>query len=235
MNNLFSEEQPAPVEPVDLVVKRTLERVEVPYQPADWTLLQTRLNQGALVRRIRLSKLAEAAIFLLLLINIEGFLGGFGEVLKPTAPQTPKSNIPMADGHRSKTLKHRAAATPSTDISGVVALAERVVELISAPFGSDNISPVATSNASSLTAVPSTVFNTSVLDASHFYSTSGMVPFNAIAPLPHAKTPDFAWRNFLETIPGVIIPAPRKSNGLYAASFASFDQNKFRANDFSNS
>lgn len=232
MNAGISEEQPSAVEPVDLVVKRTLERFEVPYQAADWNVLQAKLNQNILVRRIRMSKVAEAAIFLLLLVNIEGFLGGFKEVLKPAAPAKPKVAEPMAETHRGKGSKHRTTATQAED-GTMASLAERVVALISAPFVSENDAENDLTGTSPLAVVnPSTNGNTSMLDAANFYSASGIVKFNKLEKLPQAKIQDFAWKNFFETIPGVITPTPRKSNGLYAASFASFDKNNIHQGDF---
>ncbi len=233
MNAAISEEQPSAVEPVDLVVKRTLERFEVPYQAADWNLMQAKLNQNILVRRIRMSKAAEAAIFLLLLVNIEGFLGGFKEVLKPAAPAKPKVAEPMADRHRSKGSKHHSAASQQENVT-VTSLAERVVALISAPFaGADDDASTLEPGTSPLAVVdPAANGNASMLDAANFYSASGIVKFNKLEQLPQAKIQDFAWKNFFETIPGVITPTPRKSNGLYAASFASFDKNNIRQGDY---
>ncbi len=233
MNNAFAEETPSPVEPVDLMVKRSLERMEVPYQSADWSLLNNRLNQNILVRKIRLSKVAEAAIFLLLLANIEGFLGGFREVLKPAVPQPPKSSVPMADNHRSKGGKHqKSASSNANDDRGIAALADKVVALLAAPIESIMVGSINPAADPMATAIPVLTANGSVLDASNFYSRSGIVPFHTIAPLPQAKTQNFAWKNFFEPIPGVIIPSPGKSNGLFASSFASFDKNSIHAADY---
>lgn len=232
LNKVFSEEQPSPVEPVDLVVKRSLERIEAPYRAADWSLLNNLLNQKALVRRIRLSKLAEAAIFLLLLINIEGFLGGFKEVLKPSAPAAPKSSLPMAKVQRhKKSGQANAAAAFNAGETGISGLAERVVALMVSPFEAASDVPGAVEgNDQNPTAQNGA--NASVLDASNFYNTTGIVAFHKIAPLPQSKIQDFAWKNFYEPIPGIIIPAPHKANGMYAASFATYDKNKFHSTGF---
>jgi hypothetical protein len=231
MNSAFSEEQPAAVEPVDLVVKRTLERMEAPYHSAHWNLLNARLNQEILVRRLRMSKVAEVAIFLLLLANVEGFLGGFKAVVAPPAPAAPKAIQPMAAIQKAKKSgKKSAVASPS---ASVVALAEKMASMLTAPFetgseGLENAVVITNVNAG----IPSGTSN-NLLDGANFYNQSGMVPFHKLEKLPQAKTAEFAWKKFLESIPGVITPTPRKANGLYAASFAAIEQNKFSADNFS--
>ena len=230
MNSNFTEEQPAAVEPVDLVVKRSLERLEVPYHGGDWSLLNARLNQRVLVRRIRLSKVAEAAIFLLLLINIEGFLGGFREVLKPAVPVVPKSVVPMASNkHKSSSHKQTSAVAESTPTI-LTAMAEQMVALIAAPFEGSALTGLIPTTSNKSTEIASITANTSLLDGANFYTSSGIVPFHKIKLLPQTEPHEFAWENFLHTIPGVIItPSPKKSNGFYAASFASFDKNNIRS------
>ena len=44
MNKMFPEEDPAPVEKVDLVVKQKLDRLEVPYQTSHWNIMNNELN-----------------------------------------------------------------------------------------------------------------------------------------------------------------------------------------------
>jgi hypothetical protein len=229
MNAVFAEEEPAPVEQVDLIVKRALERLEAPYQTADWSLMNTRLNQNLLVRRIKMSKIAELAIFLLLLANIEGFLGGFKEVLKPVVPQPVHKLVPMAKASHHKSGKHLAkASAPGTSIAAVSTLAGQVVDLIRAPF--DALEGTIVQSAD-ISATLISQNNASLLDGSHFYSTSGIVKFNKIAPIPQSKVIDMAWKNYFEVIPGVTVPVEKKSNGLYAASFASFDKNDINTSD----
>ncbi len=220
MNAAVSEEQPAAVEPVDLVVKRSLERMEVPYSAADWSLLNARLNTGALVRRIRVTKIAELAIFLLLLLNIEGFLGGFKEVVRPKAPQPEKSTQPMAANKLKKPAKKLKNLEEASEIA---AFAEQVVAFIATPFQSA-VTSAAPTNPSSPT-VPN---HKSVLDPQNFYGSSGLVAFNKLAPLPASKTPEFAWQTLFEVIPGVSVPVKPQPNGIFAASYGSFDKNYFQ-------
>lgn len=76
LNAPFAEEHPASVDAVDKAVFRTLERLEMPYQPAHWDALANRMTYHArLRRRVWITKLSEAAIFLLLLLNLDGFFG----------------------------------------------------------------------------------------------------------------------------------------------------------------
>lgn len=94
LNAPFTEEQPAAVDAVDKAVFRTLERLDMPYQSAHWDMLATRMTHIARTRRrVWIAKLSEAAIFLLLLANLEGLLHYESTPAAP-APATPqiKSN-----------------------------------------------------------------------------------------------------------------------------------------------
>ena len=102
LNAPFTEEQPAAVDAVDKAVFRTLERLDAPYQPAHWDMLATRMTQVARTRRrIWIAKLTEAAIFLLLLANLEGFL-------RPAS--APSAPAPAAPGIKSNRLQAEAPA-----------------------------------------------------------------------------------------------------------------------------
>ena len=115
LDALVAEEHPAPVEQVDKVVYHTLERLEAPYQPAHWDMLAQRMQQRALLtRRIRLAKIAEAAIFLLLLANLNifpGFEPAPGRI-KPSKMRHP--DVPVASatpGHAPR--QARIAGSPA--------------------------------------------------------------------------------------------------------------------------
>lgn len=76
LDALVTEEHPAPVEQIDKLVYHTLERLEAPYQAAHWDILAQQMQRQAMqARRVRLTKLAEAAILLLLLANLNVFSG----------------------------------------------------------------------------------------------------------------------------------------------------------------
>ena len=75
LNAPFAEEHPAAVDRVDKAVFHKLERLEAPYQSAHWEQLASRMQHlSRQRRRIWLVKIGEAAIFLLLLINLDGLL-----------------------------------------------------------------------------------------------------------------------------------------------------------------
>lgn len=98
LDALVAEEYPAPVEQIDKLVYHTLQRLEAPYQAAHWELLAQRMQrQASLTRRIRLTKLAEAAILLLLLANLNVFPGFEPEVPHRTKPgKIHRPDVPVA-------------------------------------------------------------------------------------------------------------------------------------------
>ncbi|MBK9335199.1 MAG: hypothetical protein IPM98_00905 [Lewinellaceae bacterium] len=102
MDAALVEEQPAPVDAVDKAVYHTLERLEAPYQSAHWNLLANRLQiQAVRVRRLRIAKIAEAAIILLLLWNTESY---WGASVSPSAPAMPRfdPDVPVAQVNPGK-------------------------------------------------------------------------------------------------------------------------------------
>ncbi|MFN0013099.1 MAG: hypothetical protein ACKVU2_01005 [Saprospiraceae bacterium] len=95
MDQAAFEEQPVAVDAVDKAVYHTLQRLEAPYQQAHWNALANRIQVVAVrVRRLRIAKLAEAAIFLLLLWNTESYWGT-GTYLPPARPVFDP-NVPVA-------------------------------------------------------------------------------------------------------------------------------------------
>lgn len=127
LDALIIEEQPAPVDVVDKAVYHTLERLEVPFQPGHWDLLAQRMQQQALrIRRIRLAKVAEAAILLFFLSNLHWFPGSEQLPGRRNAPLPPKPDVPVASAtpYAPKSrLKMEAAASPGlANVEGVDAL-----------------------------------------------------------------------------------------------------------------
>lgn len=97
MDAALIEEQPAAVDPVDKAVYHTLERLEAPYRQAHWNLLANRMQLQAIrLRRLRIAKIAEAAILLLLLWNTEAYWGTSGANTAPIAPKFDP-NVPVAE------------------------------------------------------------------------------------------------------------------------------------------
>lgn len=94
LNAPFAEEHPAAVDKVDKAVFHKLERLEAPYQSAHWEKLATRLDRlSRRRRRILFTKIAEAAIFLLLIANLDGLLP---EKTHPIQPVKRSFNGPVA-------------------------------------------------------------------------------------------------------------------------------------------
>lgn len=234
MNAAFAEEHPSPVDPVDLVVKRTFERFEAPYQASDWNVLAAKMNKNVVATRIKYSKVAEAAIFLLLLANIEGFLGGFGEVLKKAAPAKPAVPGLMAENKGGKHGKKSQKGIATAQAASEGSVTDKVIALLAAPFL--NVSSITNNSALENEALAqdlSMPVSNTVLDAANFYATSGITQFNKIAPIPHVQVHDMAWQTLFDIIPGVPTKiTPQKSNGFYAASFGAFEDNKFQSSSY---
>ncbi len=101
----------APVaDAVDKAVFAALNNLEAPYQSSHWNILAERMvEQTRLRRRLWASKLAEAAVFLLLLANLDGVLGdGPATAPKPVAPAA--SDKPIAQ----KSMRHHHSAAAGT-------------------------------------------------------------------------------------------------------------------------
>jgi hypothetical protein len=54
----------------DTTVRNVLDRVEVPYDAELWNVMSRQLDQTAAIRKVRFVKLAEAAVILLLALQI---------------------------------------------------------------------------------------------------------------------------------------------------------------------
>ncbi|HOY05989.1 MAG TPA: hypothetical protein PLO67_11350 [Saprospiraceae bacterium] len=97
MDRILVEEEPAPVSEVDKAVFHKLQHVEMPYEPATWDVLAARMTQAnRLRRRIWIGKIAEAAIFLLLLANLDGLLQ-MGDQDHSRPKNRSNSNRPQVD------------------------------------------------------------------------------------------------------------------------------------------
>ncbi|MCB9344528.1 MAG: hypothetical protein R3A50_08875 [Saprospiraceae bacterium] len=214
MNKMFPEEDPAPVEKVDLVVKQKLDRLEVPYQTSHWNIMNNELNQVALVRRIRLTKLTELAIFLLLLLNIEGMFGGFKEVIDPSPVNIPVKNQPMA----STASGHSSNGVTGSTIAESGSLASKVLAMIASSMLGE-----VKSTQKFIPVSPNTVSPGSVLDPKNFYKGSGIIPFQNFAPLPKSADPGRVFNNKPGFIPdGIDGSTPNNKSGIYAGTFAAY-------------
>lgn len=94
-----------PADAVDQAVLPTLRRLEAPFQSTHWSLLAQRLNTQAFrLRRLRVAKIAEAALLLLVLWNAGFFLdnASAGHTFpRPLhLPNVPVAGIPEDPRHR---------------------------------------------------------------------------------------------------------------------------------------
>ena len=226
-------EQPANHVPLDGMMKNSLDSLDVTYQPADWNRLNTQLNIQGTLLRLRRSKIAEAAIFLLILANFQGFMGVFSDTQKPVKPVPAKSNIPMAAVHR--TLPNRQAVglqsddqildftTTDTDDSGVLTTPYAINEEFSVgQFGV--LSRFTDDREASLTT------NEAAVGIENIAFNSALHPF---AVLSKPQPAPFDWETIFDIIPGVSTQPTTKSKKLYVGAFAKLDQNRIHTPDFS--
>lgn len=204
---------------VDKAVRPALERMETPFDSGSWALLANRMDGLARVRRLRMTKACEAAIFLLLLLNLKGFLGVVESVTKP-APVQKEIQGPIAKNRPSK-AKKQTSALPVSDASpsGDESLAEQVVSFV------QNLAASLSSDPETLPVETPIASNRSVLDPANFYSQSGLVKFPVGASLPALPTEPVLYASSQISIPGIEIPKVVKPSRFYGASFASYDKN----------
>lgn len=223
---------PAP-DAVDKAVRPALERVETPYDAGSWTTLAARMDGLARARRVRLIKLSEAAIFLLLLLNLNGFFGVVKSVTNP-APEPAKGLHPQ----QPVAARNRSPLTPKTIGNQTVANKSLVDEVASATAEMiENLRELILPETTPAPETPATLAtpqNTaSLLDPGRFYGQSGPVKFHNETGLPPkpAQKILYASASASPGLPSFILPAaPAKSN-WYAAMFASYDQNRMTDGD----
>jgi len=209
---------------VDKVVKPVLERMETPYDFGNWSALARKMDGVARVRRIRMTKVAEAAIFLLLLLNLEGFFGVVESVTRPKA--TPAKAIgPVAAARKSKSPKIAPKTfNPATNLNeeDSLTLSEKVAAMVQSVTkvwgGSAEISPT-----SPLAPV---AVRATTLDPALFYTQAGLLGKTSESILAQkAMLPVLFVANSVE-ISGIQVPFIRRSkHPFYAATFVRFDQN----------
>ncbi len=229
------EQLPEP-DAVDKALRPSLERIELPFEAASWSMLAGRMDGLARVRRLRMTKLAEAAIFLLLLLNLNGFFSVVQSVTHP-APIKNTIKIPIADAHKLKNKKQPASGIlPSSTEDGLsnLNLVSQIADIV------NNIASTLT-NGSEENAAPAATANTpnalssngSLLDPVHFYAQSGIIKFPVGATLPIHPVEPLLYAALEFSIPGIPITKSAKPSPFYGSTFASFDQNKMRQNGYS--
>ena len=232
LNAPFAEEHPAPVEAVDKAVLRTLERLEAPYQSAHWDMLAGRMTQIARLRRkIWVAKLSEAAIFLLLLTNLEGFFGaGTSTPRQPATPKPPATNRLQAEATPTPRVRPGVSSGSSSTFENN-AWNEEANWADFSPFmlqdaGNQDFEEIIVpyqyvqndANLSENLLEPASVNWASLASLTSLPTLPGQ-PAKRVNVSPYAGSP-------------VHVKAP-KQHRFYAATFANFDKNYVRSEDYS--
>lgn len=220
---------------MDKTIRPSLEQIEAPYDPGSWSMLAGKMDRIARVRKLRLTKLAEAAIFLLLLLNLKGFFGVVESVTSPTPP-VKESHGPIAKETRNKIRKQAPGTAVSSQESGEAldqSIAEKVVSFVQSVANSLTQS---TENELAPNAEPATqplAANLSLLDPSLFYTQAGLVHFEDKANLPGLKPQPVLFAGSTLAIPGLALSKVPANSRYYGATFMSIDQNHAQENGFS--
>ncbi|GAB4493268.1 MAG: hypothetical protein OHK0019_16890 [Saprospiraceae bacterium] len=234
LNAPFTEEHPAPVDAVDKAVFRTLERLEAPYQPAHWEVLANRMTQAVrLRRRIWATKLSEAAIFLLLLANLDGFFGDgtFSPQEQPPSPQQlPKNNRLQAEAPASRWHKSGNFVTGSLTKNSFSNGLEQSANAVLA--GWQTAESYSSEEFATLQESGQFVFdaqNISGFWQENWPSLADLLALPVLSGQPVVErmnaNPYAVSKNLVKT--------PKQSR-MYAASFANFDKNFARSEGYSN-
>lgn len=233
LNAPFAEEHPAPVDAVDKAVFRTLERLEAPYQPAHWEILANRMTQAVrLRRRIWATKLSEAAIFLLLLANLDGFFGAgtFSPQEQPTAPQQlPKNNRLQAEAPASRSHRGGDFVPGSFAENDISNGAGESVNAVLAGWQAADVY-----NFEEFTGLQEggqfvlDAQNTSDLSQENWPSLADLLALPVLSgqPVERVNVSPYA-------VSTIHVKAPRQSR-MYAATVVNFDKNHVRSEDYSN-
>jgi len=221
MDQTIVEENPAPVSKVDKAVFHKLQHIEMPYQPAHWDKLAGRMADTLrLRRRIWIGKIAEAAIFLLLIVNIDGLLN-LGDNARTRPANRPKSTRPQVD-IPAKNLQHRQYAAVTGQQASNAGNSEDAFYLQSL----ENIE----------TAIVPFMVNEQpeffVLDPAHqdaLPAYPGDMPnqfVNAFAIFSAIPVQDVPMVRYAGMLSVPVFPIkPARSNKMYAATFANFNHN----------
>ena len=223
---------PAP-DAVDHVLRPTLEQIDTAYDAGSWFALANRMDTIARVRRLRMSKVAEAAIFLLLLLNLKGFFGVVESVTQPVPVQKEVPG-PIAKTHAPKLKKPLSKpALAENGIAETGSLSQQVVSFLNnlaSTLSPDTDTKAADAATNTLQPIAA---NKSVLDPSNFYSQTGLVKFPVGPNLPALSTEQILFAGGVITIPGIQAPKTVKPRNFYAATYGSYDKNYLSEGEYS--
>lgn len=222
MDQTFIEEHPEAVGEVDKAVFHKLQNLEMAFQPSHWDMLATKMtNTLQLRRRIWISKIAEVAIFLLLLLNMDGLIHMSGsERMRPST--RPKSNRPQVD-IPTKNLKHHAYATIAGQSSETPDLAENVLLIEPVELSGEAINDLLESRSSvfsDLVSAHPEIASSVLMNDVPVQYVNGFAIFTSL-PIP--KTPLAKFTGMFKT---PIFPVKNlRTNKMYAATFVTFNHN----------
>ncbi len=232
-------DQPAPV---DKAVLRALDNLEAPYVPAHWEMLAQRMTDDARRRRrIWMTKLGEAAIFLLFFANLHSFLGRTPDDKTP-GTHKPAANIPIAAAPtRSHSGQHATAGHNKNDntdntVSDATAAGSNTGLGVSNPAAMLEFTLLNGLGAPALIQHP-TDGTTENTPANTILAAAEINPLfpgtvSAFAPLSAPTVQPLATTFETLSVPFFVNKAPKASH-LYVASFASLDNNTVVSGDYS--
>ena len=220
----FPAPAPMPDDAVDQAVLRSLEQLEVPYQSAHWEQLarqMVRIEQ--LRRRIGISKAAEAAILLLLLLlgSAYGFFG-FEPYHRAAPQEVPAQTTPMAEVGKAK-VGQQTSGLAITGKNTVENADNFFVPLDAAQrTGNQNIEKAGVVSETTLTPLEMASAVTSIYGENNVENRSIMLPF---APLSTRDLLTLSIADLLNPLKKVT-PKAIMASHFYAVTYASLDQNR---------
>lgn len=222
-------------EAMDKTIRPSLEQIDVPYDPGSWSLLAGKMDRIVRVRKLWLTKLAEAAIFLLLLLNLKGFFGVVESVTKP-APVIKENYGPIAKETRKQARKQSLAADVSTQDANLFqdqSIAEQLASFVQSVANSFTQSIDNELETQVAPAMQPMAANLTLLDPSLFYTQAGKVHFEDKFNLPGLPAQPVLFAGSTIAIQGIGLPKVALQSRFYGATFVSLDQNHAQENGFS--
>lgn len=224
MDRTLLEEEPAAVSEVDKAVFHKLQNVEMPYQPAHWDMLADKMAEAArLRRRLWIGKIAEAAIFLLLLVNIDSLVD-MGDQDRTRPDNRMKSNRPQVDVPGNSRTHRQYAATPGQQVQDGAGFATTRDEYASVMQSDPTGMVLLTANPPvSEGSFPSEEFTTT-----HADRTEGKPHLSDV--FAFLSTPDATPVAFNNRFKTPVFPIkPARSAKMYAATFATYNRNLIKS------
>lgn len=220
----------------DNMMRTALSGIEPAYQPSHWNMLSQRLDNQVAVRRVRLHKVAEAAIILIVVANFQAFLdGGMRLFHMPIKEKAPAQEVPMANKSHKRSNSKGAAPTIGTAVSMDVTTAtgnngsETLMAANNGQFSADN----SIGSTVIAAAVPPTV-GSAILDPNGRPVPAGLRPLTLLAALgldliDYQQNVEMAG---VHTTP-VTKPGKHRSNGVYLMASVNAYRHRLKdANDY---